>query len=137
MQQVYETLYDQNEFYDKLARPVLFSRWVVVRSETPDFVLPDVCNILGSYQDRQYVFMPLTPTDCLVVLPVAVDEPRIVPHYIRASESMAKDISHILYCAARNEFLSASGATLNFSKEEPNNVIQRTILALAKITADD
>jgi len=137
MQQVYETLYSQNEFYDKLARSILFSRWVVVRSEAPDFVLPDVCNLFGSYQDRQYVFMPLTPTNCLVVLPIAVDKPRVVPHYIKATESMAKDISYILYCAARDEFLSASDATLYLNNEEPNNVIQRIILALAKITADD
>lgn len=137
MKQVYETLYSQNEFYDKLARPIIFSRWVVVRSETPDFVLPDVCNIFGSYKGRQYVFMPLTPTDCLIVLPVAVDKPRIVPHYIKATESMAKDISYILYCAVIDEFLSASNAKLNINNEEPSNVIQRIIPALAKITADD
>jgi hypothetical protein len=137
MQQVYETLYSQNEFYDKLARPILFSRWVVVRSESPDFVLPDVCNIFGSYKSKQYVFMPLTPTDCLIVLPVTVDKPRVVPHYVKATESMAKDIAYILYCAAIDEFLSASNAKLNINNEEPNNVIQRIILALAKITADD
>lgn len=137
MQQVYETLYEQNEFYDKLARPILFSRWVVVRSATPDFVLPDVCNLFGNYQDRQYVFMPLTPTDCLVVLPIAVDKPRVVPHYIMATESMIKDISYILYCSARNEFLSASDATLHLNNDKPNDVVQRIILALAKITADD
>jgi len=137
MQQVYETLYSQNEFYDKIARPILFSRWVVVRSVTPDFLLPDVCNLFGSYQDRQYVFMPLTPTDCLVVLPIAVDKPRVVPHYIKATESMTKDISYILYYAARDEFLSASDGTLYFNNEEPNNVTQRIILALAKIIADD
>lgn len=132
MQQVYETLYNQNEFYDKLARPILFSHWVVVRSATPDFVLPDVCNLFGTYRDRQYVFMPLTPTDCLVVLPIAVEEPRIVPHYIKATVSMSRDISYVLQCSARDEFLSASSATLYLSDEEPNNVIQRIILALAR-----
>jgi hypothetical protein len=133
MQKVYETLYSQNEFYDKLARPILFSHWVVVRSATPDFVLPDVCNLFGSYQDRQYVFMPLTPMDCLVVLPIAVEEPRILPHYSKATECMSQDISYILHCSARDEFLSASNATLHLSDEEPDNVIQRIILDLAKI----
>lgn len=137
MQQVYETLYSQNKFYDKLARQILFSRWVVVRSESPDFILPDVCNIFGSYKSKQYVFMPLTPTDCLIVLPVTVDKPRVVPHYVKATESMTKDIAYILYYAAIDEFLSASNAKLNINKEEPNNVIQRIVLALTKITADD
>jgi hypothetical protein len=133
MQQVYETLYEQNEFYDKLARPILFSPWVVVRSATPDFLLPDVCNLFGTYHDRQYVFMPLTPTDCLVVLPIAVEEPRSLPYYITATESMSQDISYILHCSARDEFLSASSATLYLSDEEPNNVIHRIILALTRI----
>lgn len=134
MKRVYETLYSQNEFYDQLARPILFSRWVVVRSETPDFLLPDACNLFGSHKGQQYVFMPLTPRDCLIVLPIPVDEPRIVPHYIKATESMVKDISYILYRAARNEFLSASAASLHLNDEEPDTVMQRIILTLAKIT---
>ncbi len=137
MRAVYETLYSQNDFYDKLARPIMYSRWVVVRSETPDFVLPDVCNIFGRYKSRQYVVMPLTPKDCLIVLPFEINEPRIVPHYIKASGSMVRDVSYVLRCAAKEEFLSGSDASFTNVKEDPNNVIQRIILALAKITADD
>ncbi|NOY71138.1 MAG: DUF4238 domain-containing protein [Gammaproteobacteria bacterium] len=137
MRAVYETLYSQNDFYDKLARPIIYSRWVVVRSESPDFVLPDVCNLFGSYENRQYVVMPLTPKDCLIVLPIKIDEPRIVPHYIEASEPMVRDISYVLRCASKEEFLSKSNASFNAANEEPNKVIQRIILSIAKITADD
>lgn len=136
MRAVYETLYSQNDFYDKLARPIMYSRWVVVRSETPDFVLPDVCNLFGRYEGRQYVFMPLTPKDCLVVLPIELKEPGIVPHYIKASSSTVSDVSYALRCAAKNEFLSGSDASFTDIKEEPNKVMQRIILSLAKITAD-
>jgi hypothetical protein len=137
MRAVYETLYSQNEFYDKLARPIMYSRWVVVRSETPDFVLPDVCNLFGVHKGRQYVFVPLTPKDCLVVLPIEVKEPRVVPHYIKASSSMVRDVSYILRCAAQNEFLSARDASFTGVNEEPNKIIQRIILSIAKITADE
>lgn len=137
MRAVYETLYSQNEFYDKLARPIMHSRWVIVRSETPDFVLPDVCNLFGVHEGRQYVFMPLTPTDCLVVLPIVVKEPRIVPHYIKASNSMIRDVSYVLRCAAQSEFLSARDASFSSVNEEPNKIIQRIILSIAKITADE
>ena len=137
MRDVYETLYSQNEFYDKLARPIMYSRWVIVRSETPDFVLPDVCNIFGHHEGRQYVFMPLTPKNCLVVLPIQVKEPRIVPHYIKASGSMTQDISYILRCAAQSEFLSATEASFSSVNEEPNKIMQRIILSIAKITADE
>jgi hypothetical protein len=137
MRSVYETLYSQNDFYDKLARPIMYSRWVVVRSESPDFVLPDVCNVFGSQNNRQYVLMPLTPKECLFVLPIEVGEPRIVPHYIKATESMTRDISYVLRCAAKEEFLSNSCATFDEANEEPNKVIQRIILSIAKITADD
>ncbi|WP_225580744.1 DUF4238 domain-containing protein [Pseudomonas sp. PDM16] len=137
MRDVYETLYSQNEFYDKLARPIMYSRWVVVRSETPDFVLPDVCNIFGRHEGRQYVFMPLTPKDCLVVLPIEVKEPRIVPHYIKASGSMTQNISYILRCAAKSEFLSTTNASFSSVNEESNKIMQRIILSIAKITADE
>jgi len=137
MRVVYETLYSQNEFYDKLARPIMYSRWVIVRSETPDFVLPDVCNLFGVHEGRQYVFMPLTPKDCLVVLPIEVKEPRIVPHYIKASSSMVRDVSYILRRAAQSEFLSAGDASFSSVNEEPNKIMQRVILSIAKITADE
>lgn len=137
MRAVYETLYSQNNFYDKLARPIIYSRWVVVRSESPDFVLPDVCNLFGSYEGRQYVVMPLTPKDCLIVLPVEINEPRIVPHYIKASESIVRDLSYILRCAAKEEFLSDCNASFMATNEEPKTVMPRIILALIEISAGD
>jgi hypothetical protein len=137
MRAVYETLYSQHEFYDKLAKPIIYSRWVIVRSATPDFVLPDVCNLFGVHEGRRYVLMPLTPKDCLVVLPFEVKEPRIIPHYIMASCSMVRDVSYVLRCAAKHEFLSAKGASFSSTDEEPNKVMQRIILSIAKITADE
>ena len=138
MRAVYESLYSQNEFYNKLASPILYSRWVVVRSDSPEFILPDVCNLFGKYEDRQYVVMPLTPTDCLIVLPITVNDPRVVPHYVKATESMAREISYVLRCTAREEFLSNSGQEFTRDNSgKPINVIQRIILSLVKITDDD
>lgn len=132
MKTVYETLYRQNDFYDKLARPIIYSHWVIVRSESPDFVLPDVCNIFGNYKNKQYVIMPLTPKDCLIVLPIRTDEPSTVPHYITASESMVRDISFILRCAAKEEFLSKSDASFITVNEALNKVMHRMISSLTK-----
>jgi hypothetical protein len=137
MRAVYETLYSENDFYDRLARPIIYSPWVVVSSECPDFVLPDVCNLFGSYDGRQYVVMPLTPKDCLIVLPREINEPRIVPYYVKASASMVADVSYVLRCAAKKEFLSHSTASFVAVNEEPNKVMQRIICALATITADE
>jgi hypothetical protein len=138
MRAVYESLYSQNNFYDKLARPIMYSRWVILQSDDPDYVLPDVCNLFGNYEGSLYVVMPLTPTDCLIVLPVAVQEPRIVPHYIKATKPMAREISYVLRCVAKKEFLSVKTTEcLKDADEEPNKVMQRIILSLAKITADN
>lgn len=138
MRSVYETLYQQNDFYDKLARPIMYGKWVVVRTEKPIFVLPDTCNIFGRYDASQYVIMPLTPTDCLVVLPMQVSNIRIVPHYIQADSVLAKDISDALVLNAKNEFLADEYFYYKEREpEEPNKIIQRIILSIAKITADD
>ncbi len=133
MRAVYETLYKQNHLYDKLANPIFNSRWVVVRSGTPDFILPDVCNIFGMYEDKQYVVMPLTPKNCLVVLPVEAEEARVIPHYIKAPASLASDISYILIDAAKEEFLSDSEASLINLDEESTKVTQRIIISLSQI----
>ena len=37
----YESLYRNNEFYHRIAAPVMWSPWAIVRSERPVFVLPD------------------------------------------------------------------------------------------------
>jgi hypothetical protein len=37
----YATLYRNHEFYNKLAHPILWSRWALVRARSPVFVLPD------------------------------------------------------------------------------------------------
>ena len=137
MRAVYETLYSQNDFYNKLARPIMYSKWVVVRSETPDFVLPDVCNLFGRHEGRQYVLMPLNPNNCLIVLPFEICEPRIIPHYIKASGSMVNDLSYILRCAAKEEFLSSFDAFFATIRQEPTNLMQGVISVLAKITADE
>lgn len=138
MRSVYESLYRQNEFYDRLARPIMYSKWVVVRSKEAIFVLPDTCNIFGKYDGCQYVIMPLTPTYCLVVLPVPVSDIRIVPHYIQADDALSKDISAILAASAKNEFLADECIRLDGAlHSEPNKIIQRIILSIAKITADN
>lgn len=138
MRSVYESLYRQNEFYNKLAKPIMYSKWVVVRSGQPIFVLPDTCNIFGKYNGEQYVIMPITPNDCLIVLPVPVSDIRIVPHYIEASDSLSKDISAVLTASAESEFLADENFELNaVCKDEPNKIIQRIILSIAKITAYD
>lgn len=138
MRSVYETLYQQNDFYNKLARPILYSKWVVVRSEEPKIILPDTCNIFGKYDECQYVIMPFTPTDCLVVLPMPVSDVPIVPHYVKADSTLAKDISVALVGGAKNEFLADKNFQFDeLHQEEPNKIIQRIILSIAKITPDD
>lgn len=74
--------------------------------------------------------MPITPKDCLIVLPSPIAEPRIVPFYVNASESMTRDIAQVLFCAAKEEFLSASNASLSFNNENPSNRLSRVIKGL-------
>ena len=96
MRLVYETLFANNEFYDKLAGPIYRNEWVMVRSNNSEFVLPDTCNIFGTHADNQYVVMPITPKVCLIVLPFAAPEIRIVPRFIDADKALSRDISSIL-----------------------------------------
>lgn len=134
MRSLYESLYCENDFYDKVARPIMYSRWVMVCSDEPEFVLPDICNIFGNYKGKQYVIMPFTPNNCLIVLPDPICEPRVVPHYIKASTSLTNDISTLLISTAVEEFLCDKAKAINsFNYEDPNEILKRIILSIQKL----
>ena len=51
----YESLYRNNDFYDRIARPVMWSPWAIVRSERPVFVLPDTFAARVTTQGRHAI----------------------------------------------------------------------------------
>lgn len=134
MRKVYETLYENNEFYDRIARPIIKNQWIVVRSEQEAFILPDTCNIFRNYDNGQYVIAPITPNDCLVVFPYEKKEERIIPFYIKATDKMVQDISAFTLLNVYSEFLAGSEFIGSISIEEgPDKIIQRIISAIGKI----
>jgi hypothetical protein len=55
----YETLYKNNKVYDACARPLLWSRWAIVSSPEPVFVLPDTFCARGVVDDTPRIIAPL------------------------------------------------------------------------------
>lgn len=102
----YEALYSDNDFYNKLAHPVMWSRWALVSASTPLFVLPDTFGARSELGDGLRMIVPLTPTLCFVTLPSRESEKRIVPLRLTAEEALAKKISAALVGSAAREFLS-------------------------------
>ena len=102
----YESLYRNNEFYHRIASPVMRSSWAMIRSERPVFVLPDsFCARLGAI-DGMRLIVPLTPNFCFVTLPSLKQEKHIVPFHVRADEELCRRIALVLVQAAADEFLS-------------------------------
>jgi hypothetical protein len=134
MNLVYETLYGNNEFYDKIARPIMYSRWVMIRSEELEFVLPDVCHIHGSYEEKNYLIMPLTPQYCFIVLPESLNKPRLVPHSIEASTALVRDISTVLMTASLDSFLcDKTKNIITLNDVDFNEIIKRIIISIQKL----
>jgi hypothetical protein len=104
--EAYEGLYANNDFYHKLAHPVMWSRWALIKAPKPVFVLPDTCGARTELGDGMRLIVPLTPTVCFVTLPRREDEKRIVPSWLIADEALAKRISSVLIGSASREFLS-------------------------------
>ena len=102
----FEALFRNNDFYDQISRPVMLSRWAIVKSTTPLFVLPDTFGVCGDIGDGLRIIAPLTPNACFVALPDREEQKRVVPRYLTADESLAREISAALIQATRNEFLS-------------------------------
>lgn len=102
----FESMFRNNSFYDQISRPVMWSRWAIVKAKTPLFVLPDTFGARGDAGDGLRMLVPLTPKACFVTLPDREEEKRVVPRYLPAKESLARQISAILIQSTCREFLS-------------------------------
>ena len=102
----YASLFRQNEIYDAWARPILWSRWAIVTSEEPLFVLPDTFCARSAVDGDAKIIVPLTPTKCFVTLPSKEEEKRSVPFHVSADPELARRISSLLIASADVDFLA-------------------------------
>lgn len=112
----YETLFQNNELYDQFARPIMWSRWAIVKSEKPVFVLPDRFSVHRSLGDGLRMIVPLTPKACFATLLDREEEKDIIPHYLPADQPLARRISATLIGRADSEFVSHLDFVLNQTK---------------------
>lgn len=133
----YEAMFRNNELYDLLARPIKWSRWAIVRSEKPVFVLPDRFCLQGAWMDGLRIIAPLTPNACFVTLPTRESEKRVVPWHVTVDDDLAQSISAALMKAAAHEFLSHS--TFRPVASESTNVFDllKAIEDTVRAKADD
>lgn len=120
----YASLFRQNKIYDAWARPILWSRWAIVTSEKPLFVLPDTFCARSAADGEAKIIVPLTPTKCFVTLPSKEEEKRVVPFHIAADPALARQISNLLIASADIDFLAHRDYT---PPETP------TVLAFAEV----
>lgn len=109
----YDTLFSNNELYDRLARPVLWSQWALVKSQTPSFVLPDSFSVRGDLGAGLRLIVPLTPWVCFVTLPPSEAKKRVIPISIKADAAVARDIAGLLVGSAVGEFIAHSDFDLD------------------------
>lgn len=104
--QAYETLFQNNELYDRFAQPIMQSRWAIVKSSSPIFVLPDKFGLQEDLGDGLRMIVPLTPKACFVTLRDREEEKRVVPYFLPADEALARRISATLIAKSKSEFVS-------------------------------
>ena len=135
--EAYESLYRNNEFYHRIASPVMWSPWAIVRSERPVFVLPDTFGTRAGAMDGMRLIAPLTPTACFVTLAGLEQQKRIVPRAVRADEDLSRRISLVLTQAAAKEFLSHPDfSPLDGDAESPNELL-KDIAGVVDATSED
>ena len=114
----HETLFGNNELYDHFARPLLWSRWAIVTSEQPVFILPDRFSVHRDLGDGMRMIVPLTPKACFVTLLDREEEKDIIPRYLNADDRLAWRISATLIEGSNSEFVSH----LDFAPDRTNSV---------------
>lgn len=116
--EMYESLYSNNEAYNKVAQPLNQNQWVLIRSPNNKILLPDICNILSSASSGVFFVVPLTFKDCLFVLPNKADEYPF-SRQITATEELEEILRNFIlyYCGA--EFLSCLNSDFNSYSRKP------------------
>lgn len=104
---IYETIFENNDLYDQIASPLLWSRWVMVRTNEPVFVLPDTASIWGTFNGHRILVAPLTPTACFVSSGILETEKRVIPDEL-SNDELARVISRSLIASCQNDFVSHS-----------------------------
>lgn len=112
----YETIFENNELYDRICRPLLWSKWAIVKANKPMFILPDTASILGNINGSSVLFAPLTPTDCFVTSGLPENEKRALPHILNNGE-LANMLTQCLRASCNREFVSHP----DFQLSEQNN----------------
>lgn len=133
----YESLYGNNEFYNCIAAPLMWSPWAIMRSERPVFILPDTFAMRATTRDGMRLIVPLTPTTCFVTLPGRERKKRIVPRNVRADEDLGRRISLALIQAAVTEFLSDMDFSVPEGEAESSNDLLQDIAGVVDATAED
>lgn len=134
----YESMYQNNELYDHFARPIMWSRWAIVKSELPLFVLPDTFSIRGDVGDGLRMIVPLTPRTCFVTLSERESVKRIIPRHLAGNEPLARKISSALVAFAREEFISSPDfVPINTAAPTLTDLLDDIALAIAAYDEDE
>jgi hypothetical protein len=66
---IYETLFQNNELYEKITHNILINQWIVLKSENKMFVLADTVGFYKLEESGQIILFPISPEYCLLILP--------------------------------------------------------------------
>jgi hypothetical protein len=116
----YATLFSNHELYRLWADPLFTSRWAIVSTDHPVFVLPDGFCARTAFGESYRLIVPLTPTKCFVTLAETDDGAGVVPSHVKADPELARGISSLLIDASRTEFLSHPEFALDPASSRPS-----------------
>jgi len=133
---VYETIFENNELYDHISRPLLWSKWVMVRASKPVFVLPDTACILSAINGRSMLVAPLSPTACIITTGIEENEKRVVPYEINNDE-LTELISSGLSTSCDTEFVCHSTFQRKAVTGRPNDFLGAAFQIIQKAVQED
>lgn len=106
VQFIYESIFNNNEVYRKLSKPLFDNQWVLIRSPHKAIALPDTCNIFTSINSEPFIVVPISVSDCLVILPQKADE-FPWPWYVTATPELEQLLLCFIIEHSHTEFLSS------------------------------
>jgi hypothetical protein len=118
--EIYESLYNNNDAYAKVAQPLNQNQWVLIRSPNNKILLPDICNIFSNVSNGVFIVVPLTYKDCLFILPDKSDksDKYSSPRYVTATHELEEMLLSFILHHCGSEFLSVLNTEISINSIE-------------------
>jgi len=134
-QNLYETIFQNNELYGEMTKNILINEWVLMKSENEAFVLPDTAVYYKKEESGQIILFPISSMYCLLITPfedLRNEKEKIILKRQTLTFEESLVVRNFLIQSAYKKFLGSNTSTRSFQSLSNKNFTINDVLEIIK-----